>query len=75
MTVESKRQPGTPGTVNYETAVYEGYGPCGIAIIVKTLTDNRNRTAANVGTLLPRDGASGTAGCVSYMFERRDRLS
>ena len=49
-----KRAAGDINSVNYETVTYEGYGPSGVAIIVETLTDNRNRTAANVRMLLQR---------------------
>ncbi|WP_067139284.1 YebC/PmpR family DNA-binding transcriptional regulator [Oceanivirga salmonicida] len=56
----------------FETLNYEGYGPGGVAIIVETLTDNRNRTASNVKSLFDRSGGNlGVTGCVSYMFERK----
>lgn len=70
-----KKAAGDAGTVNYETAVYEGYGPSGIAIIVKTLTDNRNRTAANVRNAFTKgQGSIGTQGCVSYMFDEKGQI-
>ena len=50
-----KKAAGDGNSVNYETTTYEGYGPSGTAIIVKCLTDNKNRTAANVRMHLPRD--------------------
>jgi YebC/PmpR family DNA-binding regulatory protein len=56
----------------FETVVYEGYGPEGVAVIVEALTDNRNRTAADVRHLFAKsDGNLGTAGAVAWLFERR----
>src|SRR5690348_10882566 len=56
----------------YETVVYEGYGPSGVAVIVETLTDNRNRTAGEVRhTFAKNDGNLGTSGAVAWLFERR----
>ena len=56
----------------YETVVYEGYGPGGVAVIVETLTDNRNRTAGEVRhTFDKHDGNLGTSGSVAWLFERR----
>lgn len=67
-----KKASGELGTVNYEEIVYEGYGAGGIAIIVETLTDNRNRTAGDVRHFFDKYGGSlGTAGCVSYLFDRK----
>ena len=60
---------------NYETITYEGYGPSGIAIIVKTLTDNKNRTAANVRSAFTKgNGNIGTPGCVSFMFDEKGQI-
>jgi len=57
---------------NYEAVRYEGYGPNGVAILVDTLTDNRNRTAGEVrSTFTKRGGNLGTDGSVSYLFERK----
>ena len=54
---------------NYEEIVYEGYGPAGIAVIVETTTDNRNRTAGNVRAYFSKyHGNLGQSGCVSYLF-------
>lgn len=54
---------------DYETVVYEGYGPCGIAVIVECLTDNRNRTAADMRHYFDKFGGNmGQSGCVSYLF-------
>lgn len=57
---------------NYEPITYEGYGPAGVAIIVETLTDNRNRTAADVRAAFSKYGGNmGTSGCVSFMFDHK----
>jgi len=56
----------------YETVVYEGYGPAGVAVIVEALTDNRNRTAGEVRhTFAKNDGNLGTSGVVAWLFDRR----
>ena len=60
------------GAANYETITYEGYGPCGVAVIVETATDNRNRTVAEIRHLMSKGGGSmGENGCVSWKFERK----
>ncbi len=70
-----KKAAGDMGSVNYETVTYEGYGPSGTAIIVKALTDNKNRTAANVRNCFTKGhGSIGTQGCVSYMFDERGQI-
>ncbi len=57
---------------NFEEITYEGYGPCGVAIIVETLTDNRNRTAGNLRHYFSKYGGNlGSSGCVSFMFEQK----
>ncbi len=57
---------------NFEDITYEGYGPCGVAIIVETLTDNRNRTAGNLRHYFSKYGGNlGSSGCVSFMFEQK----
>jgi YebC/PmpR family DNA-binding regulatory protein len=67
-----KKAAGDLGSVNYEKLTYEGYGPNGVAIIVQTLTDNRNRTAANVRSAFTKgNGSIGTQGSVSYMFDEK----
>src|SRR5207248_7201284 len=59
-------------TSTFETVVYEGYGPSGVAVIVEALTDNRNRTAGEVRhTFAKNDGNLGGSGAVSWLFERR----
>src|SRR5881409_2715460 len=56
----------------FETVIYEGYGPSGVAVIVEALTDNRNRTASEVRHAFSKnDGNLGTAGAVAWLFERR----
>ncbi len=62
---------GTDGA-SFETVVYEGYGPEGVAVIVEALTDNRNRTAAEVRHLFSKHGGNlGATGAVAWQFERR----
>ena len=60
---------------NYETVQYEGYGPAGVAIFCEALTDNRNRTAADVRSAFTHAGGSlGTSGSVSFQFERKGQI-
>ena len=67
-----KKAAGEGNADNYENIVYEGYGPSGIAVIIETLTDNRNRTAADVRHAFDKFGGNmGTTGCVSFMFSRQ----
>ncbi|MBQ2671940.1 MAG: YebC/PmpR family DNA-binding transcriptional regulator [Clostridia bacterium] len=57
---------------DYENITYEGYGPSGVAIIVETLTDNRNRTAGNLRHYFSKHGGNlGSSGCVSFMFTKK----
>ena len=70
-----KKAAGADGAVNYEKVSYEGYGPNGIAIIVDALTDNKNRTAADVRSAFTKGGGSiGTPGCVSFMFDKKGQI-
>ncbi len=70
-----KKAAGDGDATNYESVTYEGYGPNGIAIIVETLTDNRNRTAANVRNAFTKGGGNvGTTGCVSFMFDKKGQI-
>ena len=70
-----KKAAGDADSVNYEQITYEGYGPSGVAIIVDTLTDNKNRTAANVRNAFTKGhGSIGTQGCVSYMFDEKGQI-
>lgn len=67
-----KKASGELGAVNYEEITYEGYGTGGVAFIVETLTDNKNRTAGDVRHLFDKyNGSLGTNGCVSFMFKKR----
>lgn len=67
-----KKASGSTDGDNYENITYEGYGPNGVAVIVNTLTDNRNRTAANVRHCFDKFGGNmGTTGCVSFMFDEK----
>ena len=70
-----ERAAGDANSVNYVTCTYEGYGPNGTAIIVDALTDNKNRTAANVRNCFTKGGGNvGTTGCVSYMFDQMGQI-
>ncbi|GAA0077822.1 YebC/PmpR family DNA-binding transcriptional regulator [Clostridium sp. CTA-5] len=70
-----KKAAGDANSVNYETITYEGYGPSGVAVIVETLTDNKNRTAANVRHAFSKaDGNLGALGCVSFMFQEKGEI-
>ncbi len=70
-----KKAAGDANAVNYEVITYEGYGPSGVAIIVDALTDNKNRTAANVRSAFTKGGGNvGTPGCVSYMFDKKGQI-
>lgn len=70
-----KKAAGEGSGDNYEHITYEGYGPNGTAIIVKTLTDNKNRTASNVRNAFTKgSGNVGTPGCVSFMFDEKGQI-
>ena len=70
-----KKAAGDSNAANYVVATYEGYGPSGTAIIVECLTDNKNRTAANVRSAFTKGGGSiGTQGCVSFMFDKKGQI-
>ena len=63
---------GSGDSSNFETITYEGYGPSGVAVIVETMTDNRNRTASEVRHYFDKYGGNmGTAGCVSWSFDKK----
>ncbi len=67
-----KKASGEGSTSVYEEITYEGYGTNGVAVIVNTSTDNKNRTAADVRHIFDKFGGNlGTSGCVSYMFEKK----
>ena len=70
-----KKAAGADSADSYEHATYEGYGPNGVAIIVETLTDNKNRTAANVRSAFTKGGGNvGAQGSVSFMFDRKGQI-
>lgn len=70
-----KKAAGDANADNFEVLTYEGYGPNGVAIIVKTLTDNKNRTASNVRNAFTKGyGSIGTQGCVSFMFDQKGQI-
>jgi YebC/PmpR family DNA-binding regulatory protein len=67
-----KKGSGELGGSHYVEMIYEGYGPSGVALLIQVLTDNRNRTAAEIRNILSKGGGNlGETGCVSYMFNRR----
>lgn len=67
-----KKASGDGDKNNYETMIYEGYGPNGVAVIVECLTDNKNRTAGDVRHYFDKFGGNlGTSGCVSFMFTKK----
>lgn len=70
-----KKGAGELGNNVYEEITYEGYGPAGVAVIVTALTDNKNRTAADVRHAFDKNGGNlGTNGCVSFMFEKHGQI-
>ncbi len=70
-----KKAAGEDSSVHYEYMTYEGYGPNGVAVIVETLTDNKNRTAANVRAAFSKgNGNMGTSGCVSFLFDKKGQI-
>lgn len=70
-----KKASGEMSSVNFENIVYEGYGPSGVAVIVETLTDNKNRSAGNVRSAFTKGGGNmGTSGCVGFMFQEKGEL-
>lgn len=70
-----KKASGDLAGVNYEKIVYEGYGPSGVAVIVETLTDNKNRSAGNVRSAFTKGGGNmGATGCVGFMFQEKGEI-
>lgn len=70
-----KKAAADPNGANYDSITYEGYGPSGVAVIVETLTDNKNRTAGEVRHYFDKFGGNmGAQGCVSFMFEKKGVL-
>ncbi|MCF7940448.1 MAG: YebC/PmpR family DNA-binding transcriptional regulator [Spirochaetia bacterium] len=71
-----KKGTGDMEGVEYTELTYEGYGPGGVAIMIEALTDNKNRTAADVRSTLSKNGGNlGESGCVSYLFQRKGIIS
>ena len=67
-----KKGSGADGSTAFDSLNYEGYGPGGVAVVVESLTDNRNRTASAVKSTFDKNGGNlGVTGCVSYMFDRK----
>lgn len=70
-----KKAAGELNSINYESIVYEGYGPSGVAVIVETLTDNKNRSAGNVRSAFTKGGGNmGASGCVGFMFQEKGEI-
>ena len=70
-----KKAAGDSSANNYEELIYEGYGPCGIAVIVEVLTDNRNRTAGEMRHYFDKYGGNlGQSGSVMFMFDRKGQI-
>lgn len=70
------RGTGNAEGTNYEELTYEGYGPAGVALMVQVVTDNRNRTVAELRNLFSKNGGNlGESGCVAWMFDRKGLVS
>ncbi len=70
-----KKGSGELGNAVYEEITYEGYGPSGVAVIVQTLTDNKNRTAGEIRHAFDKNGGNlGTSGCVAFMFNKQGSI-
>lgn len=70
-----KKAAADPNGSNFDAITYEGYGPSGVAVIVETLTDNKNRTAGDIRHYFDKYGGNmGTQGCVGFMFEKKGVL-
>jgi len=70
-----KKASGANDSDNFEEIVYEGYGPGGVAVMVRTLSDNRNRTAGDIRHIFDKFGGNmGTSGCVSFLFQEKGTI-
>jgi len=70
-----KKASGSSDGQNFESIIYEGYGPSGVAVIVEVLSDNRNRTAGEIRHAFDKHGGNlGTSGCVAYLFDRKGQI-
>jgi YebC/PmpR family DNA-binding regulatory protein len=66
---------GGEGSTNYEDVIYEGYGPGGVAVLVEVMTDNKNRTVAEIRHIFSKHGGNlGENGCVSWIFEKKGSI-
>jgi YebC/PmpR family DNA-binding regulatory protein len=66
---------GGEGSANYEDVIYEGYGPGGVAVLVEVMTDNKNRTVAEIRHIFSKHGGNlGENGCVSWIFEKKGSI-
>ena len=72
----SRREPGNwRGGAAYEEVTYEGYGPAGVAVIVEVMTDNKNRTVAEIRHIFSKHGGNlGENGCVAWMFDKKGSI-
>ena len=71
-----KKGTGDLGGAIYEEILYEGYGPGGVAVLVETMTDNKNRTVADIRHFFAKSGGNlGESGCVAWMFDKKGTLS
>jgi YebC/PmpR family DNA-binding regulatory protein len=71
-----KKGTGALAAEHYEAAIYEGYGPAGVAVMLEILTDNRNRTAPEIRTVFEKNGGRlGATGCVAYLFQPRGQIT
>src|SRR2546423_14635904 len=70
-----RRGPGAEEGVNYEEITYEGYGPGGVALLIEAVTDNRNRTVAEIRHMISKNGGNlGESGSVGWLFEKKGYL-
>ncbi|MHB0884332.1 MAG: YebC/PmpR family DNA-binding transcriptional regulator [Bacillota bacterium] len=70
-----ERATGSGDSAAFEEVIYEGYGPAGVAVLLEVMTDNRNRTAADIRHIFDRNGGSlGATGCVAWMFKRKGQV-
>lgn len=71
-TINNSIKKASSSSENYEEVIYEGFGPCGIAVIVEVATDNKNRSAADIRCIFDRSGGNmGQTGSVGYMFDKK----
>ncbi|MBN2588804.1 MAG: YebC/PmpR family DNA-binding transcriptional regulator [Sedimentisphaerales bacterium] len=71
-----KKGTGDLGNISFEEVLYEGYGPCGVAVMVSALTDNRNRTGPEIKKIFEKHGGSlGASGCVNWLFSQKGLIA